>query len=310
MENFKKFHFTAVTSSSTADLAIALKQIGHSITASGRELTAEVRSKLLSHNIIDGTYGLNESNIHAGLNAVILGQNAESDNPEILKAKALNLNIQSFADAIYDQTRDKQRIVITGSTGRTTIILMIIHVLDFHKRKFDYALSGAAGKLSSLIKLSTAPVIIIEGQDVMISSTDSVPAFLKYHHHIGLISGIEWQRSEAYPSKEDYTHQFARFAEATPKGGILIYFDLDPVVAVLSGVSKTEVLQVPYKTHLSDIEAGHEVLLSSEKKKIPLRISGKHNLQSVSAAQEVVKKIGITSEMFYEAISSFEVVAH
>ena len=129
---------------------------------------------------------------------------------------------------------------------------------------------------------------------------------LKYQHHIGVISGIEWQKSDTYPTKEEYTRQFGLFGKETPKGGTMIYFELDPVVAVLSGVNQPDVTLVPYKTHPSDYDSSQEYIITDDKKRVPVKITGKHNLQSISAAKEVLKKIGVTSEMFYEAIPSFE----
>lgn len=310
MLKLKKIHFTAVGSNNVASLAIALKQAGYTVTGSDVEFAPELRSKLLTNNVItDDNNKWSEENIDSGLDAVVTGPFVKSDNPEIKKALRLAIPVYSFSDFIYQLSTDQQRIVIAGSTGKASIVLMIMHVLKFHKRQFDYVLNSSPNKVSAQIHISGAPLIIIEGQDVMDSINDKKPAFLRYHHHIGLISGIEWQKSDIYPTKEEYIRQFEHFAEATPKGGIMIYFELDPVAAVLSKVNKTEVLLVPYKTHASDIVEGHEVLVSSEKKKITLKISGKHNLQSISAAKEVVKKTGITSEMFYQAISSFEGVA-
>ncbi len=205
LQKLKKIHFTAVESNSMADLAIALKQAGHSITGSGTGFNADLKAKLLINNIIDDKSSWAEEKIHAGLEAVVVGQSAKSDNPEVKKANDLKVPVYSLADFNYHLSKDQQRIVIAGSTGKATIILMIIHVLNFHKRKFDYIISSSSVRVSTQIKISNAPLIIIEGQDVMDSTTDRTPALLKYHHHIGLISGIEWQKSDSYPTKEEYT---------------------------------------------------------------------------------------------------------
>ena len=148
-------------------------------------------------------------------------------------------------------------------------------------------------------------LVVIEGGDFMASALDPTPAFLKYRHHIGVISGIEWQESPAFPTKEEYTKQFTLFESATPKGGTLIYFDLEPVIAALGKVNQADVQYIAYKTHLGQTEDGKEFLLSSAKEKYALKITGKHNFQNISAAKEVLKKIGISSEMFYQAIPSF-----
>ncbi len=67
---------------------------------------------------------------------------ARKDNPELLKAQQLGLRILSFPEYIYEHSRDKERIVIAGSHGKTTITAMVIHVLNYYKRKFDYVIGA------------------------------------------------------------------------------------------------------------------------------------------------------------------------
>ena len=305
METPQKIHFIAIGGTVMHDLAIALKEAGHSVTGSDENIKDLVASKLLNHNLIPEKDGWFSEKIDPSMHAVIIGSHVKAENAELKRALELKLNIYSLPDFIYRKSVDKQRLVVTGSHGKTMITSIIIHVLNFHNRKFDYMVNAKVSGSEHLVRLSNAPLIIIEGQEVMASSIDRTPEFLKYQHHIGVISGIEWQKSEDYPTKDEYTRQFGLFGAATPKGGVLVYFELDHVVAVLSPLNRPDVLLVPYKTHASILENGQEFLITSSKERVPLKITGKHNLQRISAAQEAVKKIGITSEMFYQAIPSF-----
>ncbi len=293
------------------DLAIALKEAGHHITCSDEEITGLAKSKLLKHNLLPNYVGWSIESLGERPDTVIIGANIKTDNPELRRAQELNLVVCSFPDFIYQQSIDKQRLVIAGTYSKTLIAGLIIHVLNFHKRRFDYAIGTQVVGWETQVKLSDAPLIVIEGQEFMASMLDSTPAFLKYHHHIGVISGIEWQVSETYPTKDEYVHQFSLFGTRTPKGGALVYLELDPVVAVLSAtMGRPDVLLVPYKAHPNVNEGGQEFLITSNKEKIPLKITGKHNFQNISAAQEALKRIGITPEMFYEAITSFRGLAN
>ena len=287
------------------DLAIALKEAGHFVSGSDEEITGIAQGKLLRNNLLP-PLGWSIEKITEGVSEVIIGFNVKNDNPELKRAQELNLPIYSFPEFIYLQAVDKQRLVIAGTYSKTLIAGLIIHVLSFHKRKFDYVISTPLPGLENQVKLSNAPLIIIEGQDVMCSSLDPTPAFLKYRHHIGVISGIEWQASDTYPTKAEYMQQFSLFGMATPKGGVLVYLELDPVVAALSTtLGRPDLLLVPYKTHPNTNEGGQEFLITSSRERLPLKIAGKHNFQNISAAQEALKRIGITSEMFYEAVTSF-----
>ena len=289
-----------------SDLAIALQGAGHVITGSDEEITDLARSKLLKHNLLPNNTGWSAEKLREVPDTVIIGASIKKDNPELLRALEINLVVCSFPDFIYQQSIDKQRLVIAGTYSKTLIAGLIIHVLNFHKRKFDYAIGTQISGWENQVKLSDAPLIILEGQEVMSSAIDPTPAFLKYHHHIGVISGIEWQVSETYPTKDQYVKQFSLFGAATPKGGVLVYLELDPVVAVLSTtMGRPDVLLVPYKAHPNANEVGQEFLITLNKERVPLNITGKHNFQNISAAQEALKRIGITPEMFYEAVSSF-----
>lgn len=309
MVQSKKFHFIAIGEKVMHDLAIALRQAGHTVTGSDEEIGEGAKAKLLRHNLLPESAGWFPEKIYEGQSAII-GMKVKRDNPELKKALDLNLKIFSFPDFIYQHSKDKQRLVVAGSSGKTMITLLIMHVLNFHKRKFDYLVGTQVMALENSVRLSNAPLIIIEGQDLMASVLDPTPAFLKYHHHIGVISGIEWQESETYPTKDDYTKQYGRFEAATPKGGILVYFDLGPVIAALSKMDRSDVSYIPFKTHPSTYENGHEFLVTSEKGLQPVKITGKHNLQNISAAKEALKKIGVNADLFYQAIPSFEGTSH
>ncbi|MFZ5971757.1 MAG: UDP-N-acetylmuramate--L-alanine ligase [Bacteroidota bacterium] len=305
MDPRKHYHFIAIGGSVMHNLAIALKQLGHNVTGSDDEIHDPSRSKLLKHNLLPDKEGWFPEKISRNLHAVILGMHARPDNPELLKAKELDIPIYSFPDFIYSHSKDKQRVVVAGSHGKTTITAIIIHVLNFHQRKFDYVIGAQVGNLENTVKLSDAPLIIIEGDEYLASPLDPTPKFLKYQHHIGVISGIAWDHANVFPTEDEYIRQFDVFADATPKGGILVYCETDPVATVLCNKERADVLYVPYKTHAHAVENGREILITTNKERLPINIFGKHNLQNISAAKEVLKKIGITPDQFYKAIPSF-----
>ena len=288
------------------DLAIALKHLGNNVSGSDESIPSDTSDKLLKNGLNPKALGWHPEKIDSGLECIILSPQVEAHNPELNRAKELQLPIYSFAEYLCRHSEDKQRLVVAGSYGKTMIVALIMHVLHFHKRKFDYCISGPVPGFDSLVRLSNAPVIVIESQDTWASVLDRTPSFLKYHHHIGVIPGIEWQQSESYPTKEEYTKQFSLFGASTPKGGTLIYFELDSVVAALGKMDKPDVQYIPFKTHPSDYQGGQELLLTADKQRLPVKLTGKHNFQNISAAQEALKKIGITSELFYQAVSSFE----
>jgi UDP-N-acetylmuramate: L-alanyl-gamma-D-glutamyl-meso-diaminopimelate ligase len=309
-EGNKQIHFIAIGGSAMHNLALALKQKGYKITGSDDEISEPSRSRLSKAEILPEPQGCDTSKIHTGLDAVILGINTKEDNPELLKAKELGLNVYSYPEYIYLQSLDKQRVVIAGSHGKTTITGMILHVLQYHKRKFDYLIGAQMEDFETMVRLSDdAPVIIIEGDEYLCSSLDRTPKFLKYHHHIGLMSGVAWDHVNVYPTFDEYVKQFDAFADATPKAGTLIFCESDDIAAMICKKERDDVQLMEYKAHKNDIRNGQTYLLTDEGE-VSVGVFGKHNMKNLSGAKAVCSKIGITDKMFYRAIQSFKGVAN
>lgn len=302
----QKIHFIAIGGSVMHNLAIALKQAGHQVTGSDDEIHDPSRATLKSHGLLPDREGWNPDRIDKSFDAVILGMHARKDNPELLRAQELGLKIYSFPEYIYEQSKDKQRIVIAGSHGKTTITAIVIHVLSYYKRKFDYVIGARVKGIENSVKLSDAPIIVIEGDEYLSSALDPTPKFLRYKHHIGLISGIAWDHANVFHAEEDYMKQFDLFADETPKGGLLIYCEQDSLALIIGKKDRADVQSISYKSHPYTRDSNGQFFLTNGKDKHPVKIFGSHNFQNISAAKEILKKIGITPERFMDAISSFE----
>ena len=302
---FKKVHLIAMGGSVMHALAIALHNNGVEVTGSDDQFFDPSLSQLKKHNLLPEKDGWDPDRITTDFDAVILGMHAHSDNPELLRAQELGLTIYSFPDFIYQQSKNKQRIVIGGSHGKTTITSMIMHVLKFHDRKFDYVVGARLKGFSNMVQLSDAPIIIIEGDEYLSSRIDPTPKFLNYKHHIGLISGIAWDHINVFQTEEDYVHQFDLFGDATPKAGSLAYNEDDPLSQIIGAKELPDVTQLPYSVHPHVVENGVTYLINGDEQ-IRLKIFGKHNMLNLNGALKVCSRLSITKDEFYDAIKSFE----
>ncbi len=300
-----RIHFISIGGSLMHSLAIALKQRGHEISGSDDEIYDPSRTNLEKHSLLPENEGWDTNNINKDLDAVIVGMHAREDNPELQKAQELDLKIYSAPEFIYLQSENKQRIVIGGSHGKSSIVSMIIHVLNYFEHEFDFALGAHLNGFENMVQLTDAPVIVIEGDEYLSSPVDPTPKFLHYQHHIGLISGISWDHINVFPSENDYVRQFDSFADATPKGGSIIYCEEDSLAVVIGSKERMDVRSIKYNTHPSLIEDGKTFLLNGEER-VPIQIFGRHNLQNISGAMSITNRLGITKDDFYEAIQSFK----
>ena len=290
------------------NLAIALKNQGHEVTGSDDHLFDPSKGRLEKEGLLPEETGWFPERIHQGLDAVIVGMHAKTGNPELEQAKALSLKLYSYPEFIHQHATNQQRIVVAGSHGKSTVSSMILHVLQSLGRNFDYVVGAVPKTLETTVRLSEkAPLIIIEGDEYPTSPLDPTPKFLKYQHHIGIITGIAWDHYNVYPDYGQYVEQFRRFAEATPKAGALVYDKSDKTLDKLikKGGVREDVLQLPYALPKHKIKSG-ETVLSGEGNPVPIRVFGEHNLLNLAAALEVCQRIGIKKEEFYKAIATFE----
>jgi UDP-N-acetylmuramate: L-alanyl-gamma-D-glutamyl-meso-diaminopimelate ligase len=299
-----RIHFIAVGGSAMHNLAIALHKKGFQVTGSDDAIFEPSKSRLERHGILPASMGWDENNITQDLDAVILGMHAFLDNPELLKAQKLGLKIYSYPEYIYEQTKDKVRVVIGGSHGKTTITSMILHVLNFYKRDFDYLVGAQLEGFDTMVKVTdSAPVIIIEGDEYLASPIDRRPKFHLYKANIGVISGIAWDHINVFPTFADYIKQFDIFIDTIEPEGKLIYCEVDPELNELVKASTATIEKIPYKIPAHEVKEGKTWLLPDQ---TPLNVFGDHNLMNLSAARLVCEQLNVTAEEFNAAISSFK----
>lgn len=300
-----KVHFIAIGGSAMHNLAIALKIKGFEVTGSDDEIFDPAKGRLAKYGILPQDIGWHPEKITSDLDAVILGMHAREDNPELLKAKELNLKIYSYPEYLYEQSKDKTRVVVGGSHGKTTITSMIIHVLQHHHIDCDYMVGAQLDGFEVMVRLSdTAKMMIIEGDEYLTSPIDRRPKFHVYQPTIGIISGIAWDHINVFPTFENYVQQFEIFAKMIPQEGQLIYCQEDNELRKL-GEKITNTTCKPYGIHPYYIENGI-TYLKTEGAAIPLQIFGKHNLMNINAARLACNALGLTDAQFYEAIATFK----
>lgn len=297
-------HFIAIGGSVMHDLALHLAKQGMQVSGSDDEIYNPAKSALAAQGLLPEQFGWFPEKISKDIDAILLGMHARADNPELKRANELGLKVYSYPEYIYEQSKDKQRIVIAGSHGKTTITSMILHVLQSLGRDFDYVLGAKTATVEGLVKLTDAPVIVIEGDEYLTSPLDPSPKCLKYQHHIGLISGIAWDHYNVFPTLDDYVRQFELFADASPKGGTLVYCEEDDLATMIGRKERTDVNRIEYKAHPHIVKDGITYLKTDEGE-VQVKLFGYHNMQNISGALEVCMRIGVLAKDFYKAVSSF-----
>jgi UDP-N-acetylmuramate: L-alanyl-gamma-D-glutamyl-meso-diaminopimelate ligase len=300
-----RIHFIAIGGAAMHNLALALHQKGYAISGSDDEINEPSRSRLKAAGLLPEADGWFPEKITKELDGVILGMHARAENPELVKALELGVPVYSYPEFLYKHSKDKVRVVIGGSHGKTTITAMILHVLRHENVNFDYMVGAKLEGFDTMVRISDAPLIVLEGDEYLSSPVDRRPKFHLYQATIGLISGIAWDHINVFPKYEDYVKQFSIFAEGIPSEGKLIFCENDSEVKTVCASKAIKAERLPYGLPSHKIVNGITILQTAIGE-IPLQVFGDHNLMNMEGARKVCNQLGISDAKFYEAIQSFK----
>jgi len=299
-------HFIAIGGAAMHNLALALHHKGYQVTGSDDAIFEPSKSRLEKKGLLPLEMGWFPEKITADIEAIILGMHAKADNPELLKAKELGLKIYSYPEFLYEQSKNKTRVVIGGSHGKTTITSMILHVMDYHNIEVDYMVGAQLEGFDTMVHLTEDnDFIVLEGDEYLSSPIDRRPKFHLYQPNIALLSGIAWDHINVFPTFENYVEQFEIFVNQITKGGILVYNEEDETVKKVAEESTNSIRRIPYQTPSYLVEDG-KTLLDTPEGPMPIEVFGAHNLNNLAGAKWICQNMGVDEAYFYEAIASFK----
>ena len=301
-----KVHFIAIGGSAMHNLALALHNKGYQITGSDDAIFEPSKSRLEKKGILPPQLGWFAEKITSNLDAIILGMHAKADNIELIRAKELGIKIYSYPEFLYEQSKNKTRVVIGGSHGKTTITSMILHVMHYHNIEVDYMVGAQLEGFDTMVHLTEEnDFIVLEGDEYLSSPIDRRPKFHLYQPNIALLSGIAWDHINVFPTFKNYVAQFEIFVNQITKGGILVYNEEDATVKKVAEETTNAIRRLPYSTPNYKVENGI-TLLETPEGAMPIEVFGAHNLNNLSGAKWICQNMGVDEAAFYEAIASFK----
>jgi len=299
-------HFIAIGGSAMHNLALALHNKGYKVTGSDDAIFEPSKTRLEKKGLLPAEMGWFPEKITSDIEAVILGMHAKADNPELLKAQQLGLKIYSYPEFLYEQSKNKTRVVIGGSHGKTTITSMILHVMHFHGIEVDYMVGAQLEGFDTMVHLTEDnDFIVLEGDEYLSSPTDRRPKFHLYQPNIALISGIAWDHINVFPTYDHYVEQFEIFIKLITNGGILVYNENDPEVKRVAEAATNPIRKIPYHTPNYSVKNG-VTMLETPEGDMPIEVFGAHNLNNLAGAKWICQNMGVDEADFYEAIASFK----
>ena len=310
----KHIHFIAIGGAIMHQLALALQKQGYIVTGSDDEITDPAKSNLKAAGLLPTQYGWFPEKItppspseRAGErfpDAIVLGMHAKADNPELLAAKKAGIPIYSFPQYVYEVSKNKKRVVVAGSHGKTTITSMIMHILKYQGIQFDYLVGARVTGFDQSVQLTDAPLIILEGDEYPASVEEKRPKIFFYHPDISVLSGIAWDHINVFPTYEIYFNQFEQYLQGIAPGTKVFYNNEDSEVRRVIATAGQKLTALPYQTPPFHYEDGFPVMDTTAG---PVKVSvfGRHNLLNMQAAIDVCMELGVSENDCYKAIASF-----
>ena len=287
-----KIHFIAIGGAAMHNLALAVaSKAGYQVTGSDDEIFDPALTHLREAGLLPDEMGWHPERITKDIDAIILGMHAREDNPELVKARELGLKIYSFPEYLYEQTKDKIRIVVGGSHGKTTTTSMILYVLQRLGIEADYMVGAQIEGFERMVRLSdTAKYAVFEGDEYLTSPLDLRSKFLWYHPHIAILTGIAWDHINVFPTFQEYVETFRKFIEGVEPGGSFIWYKGDENLRAIAEGARKDITCIPYDAYEGNVQ---------------MQVFGKHNMQNLQAAMLACHCIGVSPDDFYREISSF-----
>ncbi|MBQ2067374.1 MAG: peptidoglycan synthetase, partial [Paludibacteraceae bacterium] len=289
-------HFIAIGGAAMHNLALAVaSKAGYKVTGSDDEIFDPALSHLRDAGLLPDEMGWHPERITPDIDAIILGMHAREDNPELVRARELGLKIYSFPEYLYEQTKDKIRIVVGGSHGKTTTTSMILYVLARLGIEADYMVGAQIEGFERMVRLSdTAKYAVFEGDEYLTSPLDLRSKFLWYHPHVAILTGIAWDHINVFPTFDQYVETFRKFVKSIEPNGSFIYFEGDENLRMIADEMTSQrhddMTIIPYEAYDGEVA---------------MQVFGRHNMQNLQAAMYACQAIGVKPDDFYREISTF-----
>ncbi|MBQ5387895.1 MAG: peptidoglycan synthetase [Paludibacteraceae bacterium] len=287
-----RIHFIAIGGAAMHNLAMAVAtKAGYVVTGSDDEIFDPARTHLQEAGLLPEEMGWHPEKITSDIDAIILGMHAREDNPELVRARELGIKIYSFPEYLYEQTKDKIRIVVGGSHGKTSTTSMILYVLQHLGIEADYMVGAQIEGFERMVRLSdTAKYAVFEGDEYLTSPLDLRSKFLWYHPHVAILTGIAWDHINVFPTFDGYVDTFRKFVDGIEENGTFIYYKHDSNLCEIASQARPDIKQLPYEAYQGDVD---------------MKIFGKHNMENLQAAALACEQIGVKPEDFYREIATF-----
>lgn len=306
MKILNTIHFIGIGGAGMSGIADVLLELGYKV--SGSDLKTSKTTEYLKKKGAKVFLGHFSDNIVEGIDKVVISSAIPEDNPEIVRAKELNIPVIKRAEMLAELMKNQKAICVAGAHGKTTTSSMIASVLEISKFDPSIVVGGEITAIGSNAKLGKGEYLVAEADE-------SDGSFLKLYPWSNVITNIEDDHLDFYGSMDNIIKAFSEFVSlGSPNGYTILCFD-DPIVRKLipyvpgklvtygfSEEANIHARNISYQglKTVCDIYFDEEYLGELE-----LNSPGKHNLSNALATIAICRELGLTFTQIKYALGEF-----
>jgi UDP-N-acetylmuramate--alanine ligase len=299
-------HFTGIGGIGMSGIAEVLLNLGYEISGSDLRLSPiTARLAAMGARVYEGHVAENV----AGARALVVSSAVEEQNPEVQEARRLQIPVIPRGELLAELMRLKYGIAVAGSHGKTTTTSMTATILNHAGLDPTVVVGGRVGTMGgSNARVGHSDFLVVE-------SDESDGSFLKLAPIIAVVTNIDREHLDHYPSLEAIRAAFIEFVNKVPfYGAVVVCLDDPNVQTILPDIKRRAITYGT--TSQADVEAGEigcghfssDFRLRHRKAdlgRFHLRIPGKHNVLNAMAAVAVAMELDVAPDAIRDALASF-----
>lgn len=296
-------------------LAGLLREAGYAVRGSDSGVYPPMSTFLEDHGI--PVYdGYSKKNLTPLPDLVIPGNACIPTHVEAAFARDQGLAQLSFPECLHHFfLKDRRSLVIAGTHGKTTTTALLVHLFHAAGRDPGFLVGGVLQGFERSYSIGTAPQFVIEGDEYDSAYFDKNPKFLHYAPQVAVVTSVEFDHADIYPSWKEYQEAFEAFTNLIPAEGLLLVSGDDPATAQLRTRSAAPVLTYGLYKHNDVTGCVHQIThhgiafnliyQGTDLGEMTLPMNGEHNLRNALAASSVALHEGLTAEEVAHGLASF-----
>lgn len=204
-------------------LAGLLVNLGHRVSGSDVRFDPPMGPLLSSWGVATKT-GFTADNLEPRPDLVVVGNVCRSDNPEAIAARELGLEVGHIASALQRfALLGRQVTVCAGTHGKTTTSSLVAFLLDAAGKQPGFFIGGVPNNFSQGFRAADEDCpFVIEGDEYDTAYFEKTPKFLHYLPHHAIITSVEHDHVDIYPTEDAYRLAFRHFVDLIPESGVLV----------------------------------------------------------------------------------------